>query len=90
MVSEVDQKYLGIFAKQTALNDPELSAALYKVLGLSTLLNRKLVRAVRITFPHLLLQNPNSPPHSHQSTRLTPPPTAEAAQVRSHTSYQIT
>ena len=46
MVSEVDQKYLGVFAKQTASNNPELSAALYKVLGLSTLLNRKLHRAV--------------------------------------------
>lgn len=45
MVSEVDQKYLGVFAKQTASNNPELSAALYKVLGLSTLLNRKLHRA---------------------------------------------
>lgn len=46
MVSEVDQKYLGTFAKQTASTSPELSAALYKVLGLSTLLNRKLLRAV--------------------------------------------
>ncbi|KAF8461922.1 14-3-3 domain-containing protein [Kalaharituber pfeilii] len=45
MVAEVDQKYLGIFAKETSENNPELSAALYKVLGLSTLLNRKLVRA---------------------------------------------
>lgn len=45
MVSEVDQKYLGKFAKQTTANNPELSAALYKVLGLSTLLNRKLHRA---------------------------------------------
>ncbi|KAI5811644.1 14-3-3 domain-containing protein [Peziza echinospora] len=45
MASEVEQKYLGMFAKQTAKDQPELSAALYKVLGLSTLLQRKLVRA---------------------------------------------
>ena len=55
MVSEVDQKYLGVFAKQTASNNPELSAALYKVLGLSTLLNRKLHRAVGLSTPLPLL-----------------------------------
>lgn len=45
--SEVDHKYLGKFAKSTSLEpqNPVLSAGLYKLLGLSTLLSRKLIRA---------------------------------------------
>ena len=45
--SEVDHKYLGTYAKSTSVSpeNPVLSAGLYKLLGLSTLLSRKLVRA---------------------------------------------
>jgi len=43
--SEVDQKYLGTFAKAVGKYNPSLSAALFKVLGLSTILSKKLVRA---------------------------------------------
>ncbi|KAA8892687.1 14-3-3 domain-containing protein, partial [Sphaerosporella brunnea] len=43
--SEVDHKYLGRFAKMTRTTNPLLSAGLYKLLGLSTLLSRKLLRA---------------------------------------------
>ncbi|KAI9735293.1 MAG: hypothetical protein M1834_001884 [Cirrosporium novae-zelandiae] len=43
--SEVDQKYLGRFAKSTSEVNPFLSAMLYKVLGLSVILSKKLLRA---------------------------------------------
>lgn len=43
--SEVDQKYLGTYAKSTTILSVPLSAGLYKLLGLSTLLSRKLLRA---------------------------------------------
>lgn len=43
--SEVDHKYLGRFAKSTVALNSVLSAGLYKLLGLSTLLSRKLLRA---------------------------------------------
>ncbi|PWW76691.1 14-3-3 protein [Tuber magnatum] len=43
--SEVDQKYMGTFARTTAGFNATLSAGLYKLLGLSTLLSRKLLRA---------------------------------------------
>ncbi|KAF8253441.1 14-3-3 protein [Wilcoxina mikolae CBS 423.85] len=43
--SEVDHKYLGTYAKSTISLNPILSAGLYKLLGLSTLLSRKLLRA---------------------------------------------
>lgn len=46
--SEVDQKALGIFAATTALEDSFLSAMLYKVLGLSIMLSKKLLRARRL------------------------------------------
>lgn len=46
--SEVDQKFLGRFAKSTSNANPYLSAMLYKVLGLSVLLSKKLVRARRL------------------------------------------
>ena len=46
--SEVDQKFLGFFAKSTGLENPLLSSMLYKVLGLSVRLARKLVRARRL------------------------------------------
>ncbi|KAL8686747.1 MAG: hypothetical protein Q9224_005350, partial [Gallowayella concinna] len=46
--SEVDQKYLGEFAKQTQIPAPYLSSFLYKVLGLSVLLSKKLIRARRL------------------------------------------
>lgn len=43
--SEVDQKFLGYFATSTSLQNPFLSGMLYKVLGLSVILSKKLVRA---------------------------------------------
>ncbi|KAF3940529.1 hypothetical protein ABW19_dt0207387 [Dactylella cylindrospora] len=43
--SEVDQKYLGNYAKVVGTHNESLSAALFKVLGLSTILSKKLVRA---------------------------------------------
>ena len=46
--SEVDQKFLGRFAKATNNANPFLSAMLYKVLGLSVLLSKKLIRARRL------------------------------------------
>ena len=46
--SEVDQKFLGRFAKETNNANPFLSAMLYKVLGLSVLLSKKLIRARRL------------------------------------------
>jgi len=46
--SEVDQKFLGRFAKYTGNANPLLSAILYKVLGLSVLLSKKLIRARRL------------------------------------------
>ncbi|KAL8669018.1 MAG: hypothetical protein Q9168_006373, partial [Polycauliona sp. 1 TL-2023] len=46
--SEVDQKYLGIFAKECTNSNPYLSSFLYKVLGLSVLISRKLIRARRL------------------------------------------
>ncbi|KAI4210789.1 MAG: hypothetical protein LQ351_006371 [Letrouitia transgressa] len=46
--SEVDQKFLGQFAQQTAESNPYLSSFLYKVLGLSVVLARKLIRARRL------------------------------------------
>lgn len=45
--SEVDQKYLGMFAKRSANVNPYLSSMLYKVLGLSVILSKKLLRAHR-------------------------------------------
>ena len=46
--SEVDQKFLGRFAKATDRSYPYLSSKLYRVLGLSVLLSKKLVRARRL------------------------------------------
>ncbi|KAL9120095.1 MAG: hypothetical protein Q9187_003348 [Circinaria calcarea] len=46
--SDVDQKYLGQFAKNVSHDNPILSAMLYKVLGLSVVLSKKLVRARRL------------------------------------------
>ncbi|KAL8871326.1 MAG: hypothetical protein Q9174_002815 [Haloplaca sp. 1 TL-2023] len=46
--SEVDQKFLGQFAKKTNLRNPYLSSFLYKVLGLSVILSKKLLRARRL------------------------------------------
>ncbi|KAL8747729.1 MAG: hypothetical protein Q9190_000428 [Brigantiaea leucoxantha] len=46
--SEVDQKFLGHFAQQTNDSNPFLSSFLYKVLGLSVILSRKLIRARRL------------------------------------------
>ncbi|KAL8878688.1 MAG: hypothetical protein Q9192_008388 [Flavoplaca navasiana] len=46
--SEVDQKYLGTFAKECNDSNPYLSSFLYKVLGLSVLLSKKLLRARRL------------------------------------------
>lgn len=46
--SEVDQKFLGRFAKATRNALPGVSVALYQVLGLSVLLSKKLVRARRL------------------------------------------
>jgi len=46
--SDVDQKFLGLFAKNTGNDNPFLSSMLYKVLGLSVILSKKLVRARRL------------------------------------------
>lgn len=46
--SEVDQKALGTFAASTGLENSFLSAMLYKVLGLSIMLSKKLLRARRL------------------------------------------
>ncbi|KAF7183174.1 hypothetical protein CNMCM7691_003009 [Aspergillus felis] len=46
--SEVDQKALGNFAAITSLEHPFLSAMLYRVLGLSVMLSKKLLRARRL------------------------------------------
>ena len=46
--SDVDQKFLGRLAKSTDQEDPFLSSMLYKILGLSVLLSKKLVRARRL------------------------------------------
>lgn len=46
--SEVDQKFLGHFAKLTNLENPYLSSMLYKVLGLSVILSKKLLRARKL------------------------------------------
>ena len=46
--SEVDQKYLGRFAKATEVFNPYLSQTLYRILGLSVLLSKKLIRARRL------------------------------------------
>ncbi|KAL8644787.1 MAG: hypothetical protein Q9210_007074 [Variospora velana] len=46
--ADVDQKFLGQFAKRINNSNPFLSSFLYKVLGLSVLLAKKLVRARRL------------------------------------------
>lgn len=46
--SEVDQKFLGHFANQTSLENPYLSSMLFKVLGLSVILSKKLLRARKL------------------------------------------
>ena len=46
--SEVDQKYLGRFAKATEIYNPYLSQTLFRILGLSVLLAKKLIRARRL------------------------------------------
>lgn len=46
--SEVDQKFLGKYAQQVSNSNPFLSSWLYKVLGLSVILSKKLVRARRL------------------------------------------
>ena len=46
--SEVDQKFLGHFAKVTERENAFLSSMLFKVLGLSVLLSRKLLRARKL------------------------------------------
>lgn len=43
--SEVDQKFLGQFATLTSRTNPFLSGMLYKVLGLSVVLSKQLLRA---------------------------------------------
>jgi hypothetical protein len=46
--SEVDQKYLGHLAASTSHANPFLSAMLYKILGLSVILSKKLLRARKL------------------------------------------
>ncbi|EZF32875.1 hypothetical protein H101_03545 [Trichophyton interdigitale H6] len=46
--SEVDQKFLGHFATQTSETNPFLSGMLYKILGLSVILSKKLLRARKL------------------------------------------
>ncbi|KAK2750493.1 hypothetical protein FQN55_002093 [Onygenales sp. PD_40] len=46
--SEVDQKFLGYFAASTSHENAYLSAMLYKLLGLSVILSKKLLRARKL------------------------------------------
>jgi hypothetical protein len=46
--SEVDQKFLGQFAKNIANDNALLSAMLFKILGLSVILSKQLVRARKL------------------------------------------
>lgn len=46
--TEVDQKFLGLFAKNIASDNPLLSSMLFKLLGLSVLLSKQLVRARKL------------------------------------------
>jgi len=46
--SEVDQKFLGQFAKNVANDNPLLSSMLFKILGLSVILSKHLVRAHKL------------------------------------------
>ncbi|WEW55796.1 hypothetical protein PRK78_001229 [Emydomyces testavorans] len=46
--SEVDQKFLGHFAAVTNYTNPFLSGMLYKILGLSVILSKKLLRARKL------------------------------------------
>ncbi|KAJ9371033.1 hypothetical protein DTO282F9_3870 [Paecilomyces variotii] len=46
--SEVDQKCLGHFAASTSRENPFLSSMLYKILGLSVILSKKLLRARKL------------------------------------------
>lgn len=46
--SEVDQKFLGQFARNISVDHPLLSAMLFKVLGLSVILSKQLVRARKL------------------------------------------
>lgn len=46
--SEVDQKFLGHFAAGTSHENPFLSGMLYKLLGLSVILSKKLLRARKL------------------------------------------
>lgn len=46
--SEVDQKFLGTFAKNIGNDNPLLSSMLFKVLGLSVILSRQLVEARKL------------------------------------------
>ncbi|KAM5471740.1 hypothetical protein MauCBS54593_003144 [Microsporum audouinii] len=46
--SEVDQKFLGHFATRTSETNPFLSGMLYKILGLSVILSKKLLRARKL------------------------------------------
>jgi hypothetical protein len=46
--SEVDQKYLGHLAANTGNENPFLSSMLFKILGLSVILSKKLVRARKL------------------------------------------
>lgn len=46
--SEVDQKYLGTFAANLASDNPLLSSTLYKLLGLSVILAKQLIKARKL------------------------------------------
>ena len=46
--SEVDQKFLGQFAKHIANDNAPLSSMLFKILGLSVILSKQLVRARKL------------------------------------------
>lgn len=46
--SEVDQKFLGFFATATSEQNSLLSSMLYKILGLSVILSKKLIRARKL------------------------------------------
>lgn len=46
--SEVDQKFLGLFARNIASDNPLLSSTLFKLLGLSVILTKQLVKARKL------------------------------------------
>ncbi|RMZ77381.1 hypothetical protein DV737_g4392, partial [Chaetothyriales sp. CBS 132003] len=78
--SEVDQKFLGHFAKTTTADNNYLSSFLFKVLGLSVILAEKLLKArrakrlvlsykLRASFLHIFVLFHNDPPVNDRINR---------------------